>query len=215
MRERLSELLNWLAYTLLLLIIFIAVKLLFRLKIRGKENIPEETNDLVITATHESYWDPPLIGVTFGPRRKIHFIAREGLLKNPLFSLPVKAFSTTINRDNFGKTDLIKMLKVFRQKGLICIFPEGTTSENVPPKSGTVRLVEKTNRKFLPLKIEFDRSPLDFPYFFAPAELVIGKPISLEELMEDSAQVPPEGGGKKGPDYQELTFRLMKRVHEL
>lgn len=207
---------NWLSYSFILLIIYIAVKFLFRLKVQGKENIPDNTDDLIIAATHVSYWDPPLIGITFGPSRQIHFIAREGLLKNPIFSFPVKAFSTTINRDNFGKKDLIKMMKAFKREGLICIFPEGTTSENVPPKSGTVRMAEKTGREFLPLKIEFERSPLDFPYLFAPARLVIGKPIDLEDLKESSFREKNQKDGENsGTDYQNLSFKLMERVHEL
>ncbi len=201
-------------YLTLLLIIYPFSKVLFNLSVEGRENIPDQVDDLVITSTHSSYWDPPLIGITFAPQHQIHFIARQGLLKNPLFSFPVRTFSTTIDRDHFGKKDLIKMLRAFKQEGLICIFPEGTTEE-APPKSGTVRLARKTDRKFLPLKLEFERSPLEFPFFFAPARMIIGKPIDFRTLQGDS------GGGEKGADdensidYQDLSFRLMQRIRQL
>lgn len=216
MREKIGKLLHRLGYIGLLLIIYFASKLFFRLKVSGRKNIPENTDDLVITSTHSSYWDPPLIGITFGLRQKIHFIAREGLLKNPVFSLPVRTYSTTINRDDFGKKDLINMLKAFKQKGPICVFPEGTTSEDSPPKSGTVRLTEKTNRRFLPLKIEYGRSPMKFPFFFAPAELTIGPPINLEELKRSSTGRESE---KQDPsekvDYQALSIELMDHIRQL
>lgn len=217
MREKLGRLLHKLGYTGLLVIIYLASKLFFKLEVRGKENIPEETSDLVITSTHSSYWDPPLIGIIFGIRREIHFIAREGLLKNPVFSLPVKAYSTTINRDDFGKKDLMKLLKAFNQKEPICVFPEGTTSENSPPKSGTVRLAEKTNRRFLPIKIEYDRSPTKFPFFLAPAELTIGKPIDIEDLNNFGSddQKVSDPVSKEKTDYLELSQKLMEHIRQL
>lgn len=221
MREKIGKLTHRLGYVGLLVIIYLASKLFFRLKVRGEKNIPQNTDDLVITSTHTSYWDPPLIGITFGLLRKIHFIARKGLLKNPIFSLPVRTYSTTINRDDFGKKDLMNMLKAFKQKGPICVFPEGTTSENSPPKSGTVRLAEKTNRRFLPLKIEYGRSPTEFPFFFAPAELTIGPPIDLEELKrlssrKEKPEAPVQGSTpNENVDYQELSIKLMEHIHQL
>ncbi|MCF7889649.1 1-acyl-sn-glycerol-3-phosphate acyltransferase [Candidatus Bipolaricaulota bacterium] len=222
MREKIGKLLHKLGYMGLLVIIYLASKLFFRLKVEGRKNIPENTDDLVITSTHSSYWDPPLIGITFGLLQKIHFIAREGLLENPIFSLPVRTYSTTINRDDFGKKDLINMLKAFKQKGPICVFPEGTTSEGSPPKSGTVRLAEKTNRRFLPLKIEYGRSPTEFPFFWAPAEVTIGPPIDLEDLKRPSTgkdegeePAPKATNDKEKVDYQELSVKLMDHIRQL
>jgi len=217
LREKLGRLIHKLGYTGLLVILSFAARLCFRLKVTGRENIPEDMEDLVIVSTHSSYWDPPLIGITFGLLQEIHFIAREGLLKNPIFSIPVRTYSTTINRDDFGKKDLIKMLKAFNRKGPICVFPEGTTSEDSPPKSGTVRLAEKTGRRFLPLKIEYSRSPTDFPFFFAPAELTIGKPIDLEEIKRLAAE-EKEGrdpSREEKIDYQSLSARLMEHIRHL
>lgn len=216
MHRKILNKLHRLAYVAFLLLIGIFVKLLFNLEVKGKENIPEFTDDLVITSSHNSYWDPPLIGVTFGPKYQIHFIARKGLLENPLFSLPVRMFSTTIDRDNFGKKDLIKVMKAFKQDGLICIFPEGTTSENAPPKSGTIRLAEKTNRRFLPTKINIKRSPLDFPFFFTPAKLIIGEPINLDELKRSFLGTDKlDSNVLTDVDYQKLSSRLMERIYKL
>ena len=191
------------------------VKLLFNLDIEGMENVPDNPADIVITPSHTSYWDPPLLGVAFGLSREIHFIAREGLLKNPLFSLPVRTFSTTINRENFGKKDLIKMMRAFQGEGLICVFPEGTTTGNVKPKSGTVRMAEKSNRKFLPIKIEYERSPIEFPFLFAPARMAIGKPVSLEELKRSAAESLGKEASDIESDYRALSFRLMDIINGL
>lgn len=217
MREKIGKILHRLGYFFLLLILYLASKVFFRLKINGRENIPHNADDLVITSTHTSYWDPPIVGITFGLLRKIHFIAREGLLENPIFSLPVRTYATTINRDDFGKEDLVNLLKAFKKEGPLCVFPEGTTSENSPPKSGTVKLAEKTNRRFLPMKIEYGRSPTEFPFFFAPAEVTVGAPISLEDLKRSSSKTKEsEKSGSEGKvDYQELSIKLMDHIHQL
>ncbi len=217
MREKIGKILHRLGYFCLLLILYLASKVFFRLKIKGRENIPRKADDLVITSTHTSYWDPPIVGITFGLLRKIRFIARKGLLDNPIFSLPVRTYATTINRDDFGKEDLINMLKTFKKKEPICVFPEGTTSEDSPPKSGTVRLAEKTNRRFLPMKIEYGRSPTEFPFFFAPAEVTVGPPIGLEHLKRSSNKTrdPEESESEGKVDYQKLSIELMDHIHQL
>lgn len=214
MKVNILNKLKRLVYLLILLILYPSVKLLFNLKVEGKRNIPDDTEDVLITASHTSYWDPPFIGLTFGPTRRVHFIARKGLLENPIFKFPVRWFSTTINRDNFGKSDLKKMLTAFREEGLLCIFPEGTTSEGAPPKSGTVRLAEKTGRKFLPLRIEIERSPLQYPFLFAPARLTIGKPLDLDDL-KNFARETRETDEADNDNYQTLTAKLMEIVNEL
>lgn len=217
-KESLLDKLKHFAYLLILLILYVAAKLLFNLNVEGKENIPEDTDRLVITASHTSYWDPPFIGLVFGPTRQVHFIARKGLLENPIFKFPVQWFSTTIDRDNFGKSDLRKMLTAFREEGLLCIFPEGTTSEEAPPKSGTVKLAEKTDREFLPLKIEIERSPLQYPFLFAPARLIIGKPFDFEDLKNFSSKAGDYGSAEeesRDDSYQSLTGKLMEIVNGL
>src|SRR6056297_2058522 len=123
MKESIKEFIYRLIYVFILMVVLLAVKIFFKLEVEGKSNIPEETDNVLITSSHTSYWDPPLIGLIFGPIRQVHFIARKRLLSNPVFRFPVKLYSTTIDRDNFGKEDLKKMLTAFRIKGLLCLFP--------------------------------------------------------------------------------------------
>jgi 1-acyl-sn-glycerol-3-phosphate acyltransferase len=216
MKEKITETLQKLVYLFIILVVYLAVKIFFKLRVEGESNIPENTDNVLITSSHTSYWDPPLIGLIFGPIRQVHFIARKGLLSNPVFRFPVKWYSATIDRDNFGKEDLKKMLTAFRKKGLLCIFPEGTTSDGSPPKSGTVRLAEKTNRIFLPVKIEVERSPLEYPFFSTPARLVIGSPLDLQELKDATRKSNVvKHGNDDEPDYQDLSLVLMEKINEL
>jgi len=226
MKSKPVQAIKQLGYLLILSIAYVLASFLFRLRVEGKDNIPKDTDNTLIVSSHSSYWDPPLIGIAFGFKARVRFIARKGLLENPVFSIPVRTFSTTIDRDNFGKQDLIKMLKAFKRPGLMCIFPEGTTKDGAAPKSGTVRLAEKTERIFLPVKITISRSPVDFPYLFAPAHIFIGSPISFSDLRQLALQ--QQGGNrqkknsdktsdktKEALDYLRISEVLMDQINDL
>ena len=64
-------------------VVFTYCKLVYRVKIIGKENIPKE-GSLIFCGNHRTYLDPPLIVVTAG--RHMRFMAKEELKKNPLFA---------------------------------------------------------------------------------------------------------------------------------
>ena len=55
---------------------------LFRMKVYGRERIPEK-GAFIVAANHASYFDPPLLGTAMSTRL-IHFMAKEELFKNPL-----------------------------------------------------------------------------------------------------------------------------------
>ena len=63
-------------------VIFIYCKIVYRAKIVGKENIPQE-GALLFCGNHRTYLDPPLIVVTAG--RRMRFMAKVELKANPLF----------------------------------------------------------------------------------------------------------------------------------
>ena len=54
--------------------IYIYCKIVYRMKIEGKENIPKD-GQLIICGNHRSFLDPPLIEVTCG--RYTRFLAKE------------------------------------------------------------------------------------------------------------------------------------------
>ena len=54
-------------------------KIVYRMKVVGKENIPQK-GPIIICGNHRSFLDPPLIEVTCG--RYSRFLAKEELTKN-------------------------------------------------------------------------------------------------------------------------------------
>lgn len=190
---------------------YLMALILFRIRIKGRDRLPRTKNWLVV-ARHKSYWDPPLIGLAFGPTNVTHFIARRGLLKNPIFALPVKAFSTTINRDNFGKSDLKKMLTALKNEEIVCILPEGTTKGTSSPKKGAVKMAERTGRDFIPVKIKASTYPPRFPNLFPQIDVIIGHPFKIEDLKRESEI--DQGTSTPEDEYETLSHKLMEKIDE-
>jgi 1-acyl-sn-glycerol-3-phosphate acyltransferase len=150
-------------YTVLVLL-FAPVWVLFRLRVYGRKRIAPDGRYIAV-ARHRSYWDILLLVIAFGWRNRIHFIARKGLLKNPIF---------------------------FRNERIIGIFPEGTTRNRIDAKAGAIRFARLTEKELLPVRVEA-RGPYPprYPFHFPQVTVSIGKTFSVSDLEAEIA--PTEG----------------------
>ncbi len=146
--------------------------------------------------------------IAFGCLHRIHFIARKGLLKNPVFMPFVRLFSTTIGRENFTRDDFRRTLKSFRNERIIGIFPEGTTRSRGDAKAGAIRFARHTEKELLPVRVEA-RGPYPprYPFHFPQVTVSIGKTFSVSDLEAEIA--PTEG---RANHNLLLSKRLMERI---
>jgi len=103
-----------------------AVRLLFRLKVHGKENIPE--GPYILSAVHRSFIDTPVVGTMRSQR--LRFMGKESLWK----SKPLGAFLTVmggfpVERGSADRTALRAAEDVLRLGEPLVMFPEGTRQE--------------------------------------------------------------------------------------
>ncbi|MCR4403818.1 MAG: 1-acyl-sn-glycerol-3-phosphate acyltransferase [Candidatus Acetothermia bacterium] len=187
-------------------VVALACKLLFRLRVEGREKIPDD--GAILIARHRSYWDIPIIAVACGARRRISFVARRSLIReNPLIGIFVLLYAIPIDRENFRPTDYRRVLQAISAGQLVGIFPEGTT-KGAAPKIGVVRFAEKTGQKLLPVKIvTHGPYPPRYPFGFPRAEIYIGRPFRLQELAEE---LPP--GLDRREREARLTLMMMERI---
>ncbi len=206
MRAWLVERLRDVLYGLLVLLATPVVRLLFRLSVRGKP----AARGLVV-APHRSYWDIPILCVAFGPFRRIVFLARHGILRNPAFAPFVWGFAVVINREDFGLKDFRKTLRAAKRARWIGIFPEGTTRPGAKPKPGAVRFAELLDLPLIPVRlVPRGAYPPRPRWRFPKVEVRIGPPFRVEELAADlPADLP------KAERYHLLSQRLMERVLSL
>ncbi|MBQ7410816.1 MAG: 1-acyl-sn-glycerol-3-phosphate acyltransferase [Clostridia bacterium] len=152
-------------------------KIVYRVKIIGKENIPQEGN-LLFCGNHRTYLDPPLIIVTAG--RYMRFLAKEELKKNPLFAfLGFLYDGIFVKRDEKDIGPLKTALKTLKDGKCVGLFPEGTRNglekNDGKVKNGAAYLALKTNSKVVPIGIVGPAKP------FTKNAIIYGKPLDFSE----------------------------------
>lgn len=185
-------------------------RLLFRLQVFGRENIPRD--GAILIARHRSYWDIPLLAVACGGRQQIAFVARRSLIKeNPLIGIFVLLYAIPIDREKFRGSDYRRVLQAISSRRLVAVFPEGTTKGAELPKAGVVRFAERTGQKVLPVKIALQGPyPPRYPFRFPRVAVYISKPFHLDELRATL----PTGLGRKECEAR-LSQMVMERIDSI
>jgi 1-acyl-sn-glycerol-3-phosphate acyltransferase len=181
--------------------ILLYCKIVFKLKVIGKENVPKE-GALIFCGNHRSYLDPPLIVVT--SPRQMRFMAKEELRKGPFGILCYAYNAIFVKRDAKDIGPLKEAMKELKNGGCIGIFPEGTRNgmekNDGKIKNGAAYMSLKTGAKLVPIGIKGDQKP------FHQMTITFGKPLDFsEELKEKSA--------KELEDY--VSEKLMEEIIKL
>lgn len=134
--------------------IFLYCKVVHRVKIEGRENIPKE-GAIIFCGNHRTFLDPPLIKVT--ARREAHFLAKEELYKNPFLSFLGWIFEAIpVKRDSKDINAIKSSLKYLKKGECIALFPEGTRNglaKGEKVKDGAAFFAIRSGAKVMPVGI--------------------------------------------------------------
>ena len=175
--------------------------IIYRPKIIGKENIPEEGN-AIICANHVHFWDSVVMIVML--RRKVNVLAKEELFRNKFnrwFAGVIGVYPVKRGTADMGAVKTA--LKLMEEKELLLIFPEGTRNglaKGKKPKKGAVMIAASSESPIIPIGVQGSFKP------FTKVTLNIGKPI-------DYSQYKNETHDKVKMD--ELAQELMKDIVKL
>ncbi len=125
-----------------------------RWEVRGREHIPPQ-GPLLVVANHLHNADPPLLGVCIN--RKMIFMAKEGLFRNPLSRYFVTNFGAfPVSRRRLTRTAIARADEVLQKGFALAMFPEGGRSKRghlVKALPGSALIALKNDVPILPVGI--------------------------------------------------------------
>lgn len=177
-----------LLYRIIKPIAVLLFRLIFRPKINGINNIPENCA-AVLAGNHIKFWD--CFMVMAATKRCVHFLAKSELFSN-FFT---KWFFTTagiipVHRNRKDKAALVDAEKYLENSCVIGIFPEGTTNKTneplLPFKIGAVKMASDTNSPIVPFVINGEYKP-----FKRSVEITFQEPVYInnDNLIEENEKL--------------------------
>lgn len=161
----------------------VLLKILYRPKVYGKENIPKE-GSLILAGNHIMAVDPTL--VMSSTNRIVHYMAKEELFKGFHGWLFKKIGLIKIDREKSNVASILKAEEILKEGGTIGIFPEGTrnktSNELLKFKLGAVKMAKETGTKIQPFAIRGQ-----YKLFKKGVELEFGKPIDITNMETNEA----------------------------
>ena len=158
----------------------IRFKLVYRLKVLGKENVPKD-NNYIVAANHLSTLDPPLIcGIM---PRPVGYMAKQELFEIRFLRWWLDWLGAfAVNREHLGAST-IKTVKAMKDTGWVLgLFPQGKRCEPGEIRDitkGFVNLAKLTKCDILPVGI-VGTNEFKFLPFSGQIVVKIGRSISYE-----------------------------------
>ena len=101
------------------------LRLAFRYRARGAENLPQD-GGYVLAAGHVSNLDPWALGLAIWPGRFLRFMAKSELFWFPLSAVISRAGAFRVNRGQADREAIETAVTLAREGNVIAMFPEGT-----------------------------------------------------------------------------------------
>ena len=131
----------------------------------------------IICGNHVHGLDAPCL--VLATKRKINFMAKRELFKNPILKWLGKAFDVIpVNRNEGDMEALKKSFKVLDKGEILGLFPEGTRKgleKQEEVKNGAAFMAARTGTPIIPVGIQGSFIP------FTKVKLNYGKPIDVSE----------------------------------
>lgn len=188
-------------YTIVKNILKLALKLVFRVKVNGQENIPKEIG-LIVCSNHYHWLDPIAVACFFN--RKVCFMAKRELFTNKYFGYflrKVNAFP--VNRETADISAIKNAIKIVKSKRVLGMFPEGTrvkSGARIQAEPGIAMIGIKGKAQIVPIGISGS-------YKFRSKLLInIGQPIILEQYYGKKISIE---------EFENISEGIMTEVREL
>ncbi len=166
-----------LVYKILFALLMPVFRLFYRMRIIGKENIPEEA--AVMCANHTSLLDPIFLCIACGIRERWAFMAKVELFKIPVLNLILKwVGAIPVNRGATDISTLRNAIAALEEGKKVMIFPEGTRvrdgEEGTGAKTGAAMIASRAGAQMVPVYISAKK------HIFGRVDVIFGKPVPTD-----------------------------------
>jgi 1-acyl-sn-glycerol-3-phosphate acyltransferase len=182
------------------------IRLLFRERARGLENIPE--GGFVLAPNHVSNLDPWPLGIPLWPRRQLHWMAKSELFKPVIGTLISWGGAFPVRRGQRDEAAIETAVERVKAGEVVVIFPEGTRREKglvkryeSRPRTGAARVALRAGAPLVPAAI----AGTDRLLRLGPLRVAYGPPVDLSDI--DGADEREAAG--------QATERLMRDIAKL
>ncbi len=187
-------------YSFVKAVCLVLMKILFRIKTVGKENVI--SGGIILAANHKSNWDALSVAATCP--RQLAFMGKKELFGFKPFGWILKKIGAfPVNR---GKGDIgaVKTaLTILKQEKAMIMFPEGTRmldGTRGQAKPGVVMLANHAKSPVVPVKISGKYR------LFSKITVYYGEPVYFDEYYGEKLSVEK---------MQELSESVMDKVYSL
>lgn len=176
--------------------------LLYRVEVKGIENIPKE-GGAVICANHRGQLDMFFMGYKL--KRMIHYMAKQELFKNPVLRfLLTRVGAFPVNRHTADLTSIRTALRLLSEGELVGVFPEGTRVKkskmrNIKIKPGAVMLAVNAGVDIIPVSISGSYKP------FSNVKVIFHKPVDPKIFKESASD--------NSKEFQNIAEHIMDLIY--
>lgn len=168
---------NKTSYMIIRAIVWLFYKLVFWIRLEGKENLPEG-DGMLLCSNHLSNLDPPTVAVMVP--RKLRFLAKEELFHNKPFAWLIRNLGATpITRGGADVGAVKTCIRILRGGENLLMFPQGTRRKQLREKEvkpGAVVMAQRSGVPLVPIAICGKYRP------FSRMKVKIGQCITPEEI---------------------------------
>ena len=186
----------------------IRFKLVYRLEVHGKENIPNDSN-FIIAANHLSTLDPPLVCAIMN--RGVAYMAKKELFENPFMRWWLNWLGAfAVDREKLSASTIKTVMSLKKTDWVLGIFPQGTRQLDGEIKhitKGFASLAKSTKCNILPIGITGTEVARRIP-FSGKIIVNIGEIIPYRDNVEEMVE-------EWGNSIQKLTgFKYISEIKQ-
>lgn len=170
-------------YKILKIIYSSLLKVLYRPKAKGKENIPEE-GAIMFVGNHRHAFDP-IVVMTY-TKRVVHYMAKESLFRGVHGKIFKEIGLIKVYRTRSNPMAVVEAEEILKKGGAVGIFPEGTRNktgkELLKFRHGAVAIAKQANSRIIPFAIRGK-----YKIFRKGLSIEFGEPVDISQMEIEEA----------------------------